>query len=240
MNTKTAVRVEIRAAMGGTDAARFVTELLNAYQRLAVRRGWSSKLLESQPGPTGGLRYVVLRVAGRGVASLSGEAGAHRVQRVPINERNGRRHSSVVTVAVLPDIAPAAQVRLDPSDLRIDVFRASGAGGQNVNKRSTAVRMTHLPSGEVVTCQEERSYHRNYAIALSKLAARLNQQASGETRARTEQTRADMVGSGNIAEHVRTYAFQRGTATDHRNGRSAPVGRVLAGEMELLEPALAG
>lgn len=229
-----ALRVEIRAAMGGTDAARFVTELLDAYQRFATRRGWSSTLLDSQPGPTGGLRYAVLRLAGRGVDVMEREAGSHRVQRVPVNERNGRRHSSAITVAVLPDTASAGQVRLDPADLRVDTFRASGAGGQNVNKRSTAVRITHLPSGEVVACQEERSYHRNYARAITKLTERLDAQRSGAARQATEQARAAMVGSGNIAEHVRTYAFQRGQATDHRNGRSAPVGRVLGGELELL------
>lgn len=209
--------VEIRAGTGGDEAALFAGDLLRMYLKFAERRGWKSELISESRAELGGFKEVVIRLVGdRVYGQLKFESGAHRVQRVPATESQGRIHTSACTVAVLAEADPREETTLDPKDLRIDTFRASGAGGQHVNKTDSAIRITHLPTGVVVECQDERSQHKNKARALSLLQAKLEDAARQEAAAREASERKSLVGSGDRSERIRTYNFPQGRVTDHR------------------------
>ncbi|MDX1818632.1 MAG: peptide chain release factor 1 [Marinobacter sp.] len=216
-NDRKNVFLEIRAGTGGDEAAIFAGDLFRMYSRYAERRRWQVEVLSENEGEHGGFKEVIARVAGEGVyGALKFESGAHRVQRVPETESQGRIHTSACTVAVMPEADEAEAVQLNKSDLRVDTFRASGAGGQHVNKTDSAIRITHLPTGIVVECQEERSQHKNRAKAMSLLASRL-QNAETERQQKTmAETRKSLVGSGDRSERIRTYNFPQGRVTDHR------------------------
>jgi peptide chain release factor 1 len=233
--------LEIRAATGGLEAALFAGSLFRMYSRYAERRGWTIDLLGQHPGEQGGFKEIISRIAGPGAyAALRYEGGTHRVQRVPKTEAQGRIHTSTATVAVLPE-APEGPGRIEiPSqELRIDTFRASGAGGQHVNKTESAVRLTHLPTGLVVECQDERSQHKNRARALSLLTARLTALRQAEETQRVHAQRRDMIGSGLRAEKIRTYNFPQNRVTDHRIGLSLhSLESLLEGDLDPLVTAL--
>jgi peptide chain release factor 1 len=211
------VILEIRAGTGGDESALFCGDLLRMYMRHAERRGWQTEMLSASPSDLGGYKEAIVRIAGEGAYSrLKFESGVHRVQRVPQTETQGRIHTSACTVAVLPEADDVADVVFSPDELRIDVFRASGAGGQHVNKTESAVRITHLPTGLVAECQDDRSQHKNKERALSVLAARVRDQQIREAQAREASARKSMVGSGDRSERIRTYNFPQGRVTDHR------------------------
>lgn len=231
--------LEIRAGTGGEEAALFAADLLRMYLRYAERRGWRSEILSASESDLGGYREVIVRLEGRGVyGRLKFESGVHRVQRVPATESQGRIHTSACTVAVLPEPDEEAVVRLDPAELRIDTFRASGAGGQHVNRTDSAVRITHLPTGLVVECQDDRSQHRNKVKAMAVLAARLEARQRDEQAAAVAAARKSLVGSGDRSERIRTYNFPQGRVTDHRiNLTLYQLDAVLEGDLDpLIEP----
>ncbi len=236
------VFLEIRAGTGGEEAALFAADLLRMYLRYAERQGWHVELLSANESDLGGVREAVVRIRGERVHSrLKFEAGTHRVQRVPATESQGRIHTSAATVAVLPEAVEAEAVEPAASELRIETFRASGAGGQHVNKTDSAVRITHLPTGIVVECQDERSQHRNRAKALALLKARLLERERARAGAALAKTRREQIGSGERSERIRTYNFPQGRVTDHRIGLTLhELEAILEGDLDrLLQPLLA-
>ncbi len=216
-NDERNVFLEVRAGTGGDEAAIFAGDLFRMYSRYAERQGWRIEILSENAGEHGGYKEVIARVEGQSVyAKLKFESGAHRVQRVPATESQGRIHTSACTVAVLPEMDAQAEIEINANDLRVDTYRASGAGGQHVNKTDSAIRLTHLPTGIVVECQDERSQHKNRARAMSLLQAKLvNQQREAQEK-EISDTRRSLVGSGDRSERIRTYNFPQGRVTDHR------------------------
>ncbi len=209
--------LEIRAGTGGDEAALFAGDLARMYLKFAEIQGWRAEVLSESKAELGGYKEVIMKVAGdRVYGRLKFESGAHRVQRVPATESQGRVHTSACTVAVMAEADPMAETTIDIKDLRIDTFRASGAGGQHVNKTDSAIRITHIPTGVVVECQDERSQHKNKARALSLLQARLEDAARQEQQAKEASERKSLVGSGDRSERIRTYNFPQGRVTDHR------------------------
>ncbi len=209
--------LEIRAGTGGDEAALFAADLFRMYGKFAERRGWQVEVLSANESELGGYKEIIARVVGQGAYSaLKFESGAHRVQRVPATEAQGRIHTSACTVAVLPEADEITDIEINPADLKIDTYRASGAGGQHVNKTDSAIRITHLPTGVVVECQDERSQHKNRARALSLLKSRLLQSERERQTSEQAQTRRQLVGSGDRSERIRTYNFPQGRVTDHR------------------------
>ena len=232
--------VEVRAGTGGEESALFAAELLRMYARYAERRGWRAEVLSASESELGGVKEAVLRVEGDGVyGRLKFESGGHRVQRVPATESQGRIHTSAATVAVMPEADAQAAVAINPSELRIDTFRSSGAGGQHINKTDSAVRITHLPTGLVVECQDDRSQHRNKARALEVLAARLEQRRREQTQQREAAQRRSLVGSGDRSDRIRTYNVPQGRVTDHRiNLTLYKIDSILGGDLDELLDAL--
>ena len=211
------VFLEIRAGTGGDEAAIFSGDLFRMYSRYAENQGWKVEVLSERPGEHGGYKEIITRVEGRDVyAHLKFESGAHRVQRVPETESQGRIHTSACTVAIMPEAEAVDEVEISKADLRVDTYRASGAGGQHVNKTDSAVRITHLPSGIVVECQDERSQHKNRARAMSLLQAKLMTSAQDKQAEEQAQERRNLVGTGDRSDRIRTYNFPQGRLTDHR------------------------
>jgi len=232
--------LEIRAGTGGDESALFAGDLFRMYARYAERQRWKVEVVSQNPSDLGGYKEVILRVVGVGAYSkLKFESGGHRVQRVPETEAQGRIHTSACTVAVLPEADEVADVVINPAELRIDTFRASGAGGQHVNKTDSAVRVTHLPTGIVVECQDDRSQHKNKAQALSVLAARIKDRQVREQEAKIASTRKSLVGSGDRSERIRTYNFPQGRVTDHRiNLTLYRIDAIMDGDLDELVGAL--
>ncbi|NHA15017.1 peptide chain release factor 1 [Thioalkalivibrio sp. XN279] len=226
--------LEVRAGTGGDEAAIFAGDLFRMYSRYAERMGWGMEILSASEGEHGGYREIISRVVGHGVYSrLKFESGAHRVQRVPETESQGRIHTSACTVAVLPEPEAMEEIEINPAELRVDTYRASGAGGQHVNKTDSAVRLTHLPTGIVVECQDERSQHKNRARAMSLLQARLMDAERSRRDAAQAQSRRLQVGSGDRSERIRTYNFPQGRVTDHRvNLTLYRLEDILAGDLD--------
>lgn len=235
------VYLEVRAGTGGDEAAIFAGDLFKMYSRYAEARRWKVELMSESLGEHGGFKEVVARIEGQGAYSrLKFESGAHRVQRVPETESQGRVHTSACTVAIMPEADELDDIDLNPADLRIDTFRASGAGGQHVNKTDSAIRITHLPTGVVVECQDERSQHKNKARAMSVLAARLLSAQVEKQQAEQAQTRKSLVGSGDRSERIRTYNYPQGRVTDHRiNLTLYKLDEMMQGEMDqVIEPLI--
>lgn len=235
------IYVEIRAGAGGDEAAIFAGDLLRMYTRYADRRGWQVEILSENRGEHGGYREVISRFVGRGAfARLKFESGTHRVQRVPATEAQGRIHTSTCTVAILPEMTEVEDVPIADADLKVDTYRASGAGGQHVNKTDSAVRMTHLPTGIVVECQDERSQHKNRSRALSLLKAKLLAAAREKQEAQQAATRRLQVGTGDRSERIRTYNFPQGRLTDHRVDLTLyKLDDIVAGDLDdVIEPLL--
>ena len=233
------VILEIRAGTGGEEAALFAGELFRMYSRYAESRGWRVEMMSSNPTGLGGFKEIIVSIEGQGAYSrLKFEGGVHRVQRVPVTEGSGRIHTSAVTVAVLPE-ADEVEIAIDPKEIRVDVFRSSGPGGQSVNTTDSAVRITHIPTGIVVSCQDEKSQHKNRAKGMKILRARLLERKQEEQRSEIAATRKLMVGSGDRSERIRTYNFPQGRLTDHRiNFTLYKLDRVMEGEIDEVVEAL--
>ena len=227
------VILEIRAGTGGEEAALFAGELFRMYSRYAESRGWRVEMMSSNPTGLGGFKEIIASIEGQGAYSrLKFESGVHRVQRVPVTEGSGRIHTSAVTVAVMPE-ADEVEIQIDPKDIRVDVFRSSGPGGQSVNTTDSAVRITHVPSGIVVSCQDEKSQHKNRAKGMKILRARLLEKKQEEQRSEIAATRKLMVGSGDRSERIRTYNFHQGRLTDHRiNLTIYQLDRIMEGQID--------
>ena len=240
-NDERNIFVEIRAGTGGDESALFAGDLLRMYVRFAERNKWKVEIISESPGDMGGYKEVIARIAGQDVYSkLKFESGGHRVQRVPATESQGRIHTSACTVAVLPEADPIADITINPAEIRIDTFRASGAGGQHVNKTDSAVRITHLPTGLVVECQDDRSQHRNRAQAMAVLASRLLDRERQERQQKEAATRKSLIGSGDRSERIRTYNFPQGRVTDHRiNLTLYKIDYIMDGDLFELTQALA-
>jgi len=234
------VFLEVRAGTGGDESALFAGELFRMYARYAERQRWQMEIISESPSELGGYKEVIARIVGQGVYSkLKFESGGHRVQRVPETEAQGRIHTSACTVAVMPEADALDAVVLNPAELRIDTFRASGAGGQHVNKTESAIRVTHLPTGIVVECQDSRSQHKNREKALGVLAAKIRDKQQREQQAKTASARKLLIGSGDRSERIRTYNFPQGRVTDHRiNLTLHKIERIMDGELDDLLEAL--
>ena len=234
--------LEIRAGAGGDEAAIFAGDLFRMYSAYAMKRGWNVETISASDGEHGGYKEIIARIAGSGVYSrLKFESGGHRVQRVPATEAQGRIHTSACTVAILPEAEEIDAIVLNPADLKVDTFRASGAGGQHVNKTDSAIRITHLPSGIVVECQDERSQHKNRARAMSLLSARLLEAEQRKQRESEAASRKSQVGSGDRSDRIRTYNFPQGRVTDHRiNLTLYKIERIMDGDLDdLIDPIIA-
>ena len=232
--------LEIRAGTGGDESALFAADLFRMYSRYAEQQRWKIEIVSRSESDLGGFREIIARVEGNGAYSrLKFESGGHRVQRVPVTETQGRIHTSACTVAVMPEADDLGQVDINPADLRIDTFRASGAGGQHINKTDSAVRITHVPTGIVVECQDDRSQHRNKAQAMSVLAARINDAQQREQQQQIANTRKSLIGSGDRSERIRTYNFPQGRVTDHRiNLTLYKIDAIMDGDLDELLGAL--
>ena len=239
-NDEKNIFLEVRAGTGGDESALFAGDLFRMYVRYAERQRWQVEIISESPAELGGYKEVIARITGQGAYSkLKFESGAHRVQRVPETEAQGRIHTSACTVAVLPEADAVDDVVLNPAELRVDTFRASGAGGQHVNKTESAIRVTHLPTGIVVECQDSRSQHKNREKALSVLAARIKDKQTREQQAKTASARKSLIGSGDRSERIRTYNFPQGRVTDHRIGLTLhKIDRIMDGELDELLEAL--
>ncbi|MGA9993549.1 MAG: peptide chain release factor 1 [Thiobacillaceae bacterium] len=240
-NDERNVFLEIRAGTGGDESGLFAGDLFRMYSRYAERQGWKVEVVSANESELGGYKEIIARVVGFGAYSrLKFESGGHRVQRVPATETQGRIHTSACTVAVLPEADEIGDVEINPADIRIDTFRASGAGGQHINKTDSAVRITHLPTGIVVECQDDRSQHRNKAQAMAVLAARIKDAQMREQQTRIASTRKSLVGSGDRSERIRTYNFPQGRITDHRiNLTLYKIDFIMDGDLTELLDALA-
>ncbi|WP_324779500.1 peptide chain release factor 1 [Thiobacillus sedimenti] len=240
-NDERNIFLEIRAGTGGDESALFAGNLLRMYTRYAERQDWKVEIVSENPGEVGGYKEIIVRIVGHGAYSrLKFESGGHRVQRVPETESQGRIHTSACTVAVMPEADEVGEVDINPADLRIDTFRASGAGGQHINKTDSAVRITHLPTGLVVECQDDRSQHRNRAQAMSVLAARLKNRQLQQQQAAEASTRKSLIGSGDRSDRIRTYNFPQGRVTDHRiNLTLYKIDAMMDGDLAELLDALA-
>lgn len=216
-NDERNIFLEIRAGTGGLEASLFAGDLFRMYSRYAENKGWEVSIISEHEGEQGGYKEIIAKIAGKSVYShLKFESGAHRVQRVPLTEAQGRIHTSACTVAVLPEVDEIDHIEINPADIKTDTFRASGAGGQHVNKTDSAIRITHIPTGIVVECQDERSQHKNRARALSLLQSRILSQEQQRQEREQAETRKSLVGSGDRSERIRTYNFPQGRVTDHR------------------------
>jgi peptide chain release factor 1 len=232
--------LEIRAGTGGDESALFAGDLARMYLRWCERKGLRTEVLSESASELGGYKEIVLRIEGPGAyGALRFESGGHRVQRVPVTESQGRIHTSAATVAVMPEPDAAEEIQINPAELRIDTFRASGAGGQHVNKTDSAIRITHLPTGIVAECQDDRSQHRNKAKAMAVLVARLRDKDRTERAAKEAATRKSLVGSGDRSDRIRTYNFPQGRLTDHRiNLTLYKLGMVMDGDLDDVLSAL--
>ena len=233
--------VEIRAGAGGDEAAIFAGDLYRMYTRYAEKKGWRIELMNSNESEQGGFKEVIMKVDGEGVyGHMKFESGGHRVQRVPETESQGRVHTSACTVVVMPEIPESEAIEINKADLKVDTFRASGAGGQHVNKTDSAIRITHIPSGVVVECQDQRSQHKNRAQAMSVLQARLQQAEDEKRRSAEESSRRNLVASGDRSERIRTYNFPQGRMSDHRiNLTLYRLGEIMEGNLQLImEPIM--
>ncbi|AFJ03232.1 Peptide chain release factor 1 [Methylophaga frappieri] len=235
------IYLEIRAGTGGDEAAIFSGDLFRMYSRYAERRRWQVEILNKAEGEHGGFKEIIVRIAGEGAYSrLKFESGAHRVQRVPETESQGRIHTSACTVAILPEVDEIDEIAINPADLKVDTFRSSGAGGQHVNTTDSAIRITHLPTGIVVECQEERSQHKNRAKAMSVLQSRIMAAQVEKQQSEQAETRRLLVGSGDRSERIRTYNYPQGRITDHRiNLTLYKLNEIMAGSLEeVIEPLI--